>query len=69
MNNVVLYTIPGCMKCHYVKKLLCIKNITFIEKNIFDNSAARSELMDIAGRITPPVLSVNGQIITEYDNL
>jgi glutaredoxin 3 len=53
--DVVIYTNIGCSACHQVKEFLSQHNVSFVEKNIADDPAARDELVTMGFRAVPVI--------------
>ncbi len=64
--QVVVYTEPGCAGCEQVKKFLRVREIGFIEKDIFQDLSAVKELRDL-GHVTVPVTRVGTEVIVGFD--
>jgi glutaredoxin len=60
----VLYTIDGCVDCHKAKQHLIKNNISFIEKNLFTDRHAASEIKELLGEVVTPVF-VNGHVVVK----
>jgi glutaredoxin len=58
----VLYTIDGCVNCYKAKQHLIQNNISFIEKNLFTDRDAASEIKELLGEVVTPVF-VNGHVV------
>ena len=48
-------------------ELLSQKDIHFIAKNVAEDSQAREELVQRAGRMSWPTIIINGEVITGFD--
>ena len=64
--QVVVYTEPGCAGCDQVKKFLDEREIGYIEKDIFQDLTAVSELRKL-GHVTVPVTRVGNEVIVGFD--
>jgi glutaredoxin-like protein NrdH len=64
--KVIVYTEPGCAGCEQVKKFLHARKIDFIEKDIFQDLTAVSELRRL-GHVTVPVTRVGTEVIVGFD--
>jgi glutaredoxin 3 len=53
--DVVIYTNIGCSACHQVKEFLSQHKVSFVEKNIADDPAARDELVTMGFRAVPVI--------------
>ena len=64
--KVIVYTEPGSAGCEQVKKFLHARGIDFIEKDIFQDLTAVSELRQL-GHLTVPVTRVGNDVIVGFD--
>lgn len=65
----IIYSTNWCGYCKMAKQYLTSKNITFIEKNIEEDSDAHKELLEKVGGTFRgvPVIDINGRIILGFD--
>ncbi len=66
MANVVIYSSNTCSYCTIAKEYLKEKGVSYEEKNISTDPAARRELMQ-KGYMGVPVIIVNGEEIVGFD--
>lgn len=66
MANVVIYSSNTCGYCTMAKEYLQEKGVSYEEKNISTDPAARRELMQ-KGYMGVPVIIVNGEEIVGFD--
>ncbi len=68
-NPVIIYSTTWCGYCKMLKKYLTDKGINWVEKDIENDGAAHSELMEkIGGNFRGvPVSDVDGTIILGFD--
>ena len=63
MNNVVMYTKPGCPYCAKAKDWYSENGISFTEKNAQDNRDFRAEMFTFSnGDPTVPVIVEDGKL-------
>ncbi len=63
MNNVVMYTKPGCPHCLKAKNWYSENGISFTEKNAQDNREFRAEMFIFSdGDSTVPVIVEDGKL-------
>jgi glutaredoxin 3 len=63
MNNVVMYTKPGCPHCAKAKNWYSENGISFTEKNAQDNRDFRTEMFTFSnGDPTVPVIVEDGKL-------
>jgi glutaredoxin len=53
--DVVIYTNTGCSACHQAKEFLAQHKVSFVEKSIADDPAARDELVSLGFRAVPVI--------------
>lgn len=68
-HPVIVYSTTWCAYCKMLKQYLSDKGVAFVEKDIENDAAAHSELMEkIGGDFRGvPVTDVNGSIILGFD--
>jgi glutaredoxin len=69
MENLLLYTITGCSKCHRVKKYLEKSNLFFEEVNITENPDRAEEVNELLGEFYVPILLLKDRTVIKGDNL
>ncbi len=65
-KNVVVYSSDTCVYCHEVKNYLKSLNVSFTEKNVSNDMAARKELIS-KGFMGVPVVLVDDETIQGFD--
>ena len=70
MVEVEIYTTPLCPYCWRAKRLLEQKGVSFIEIDLWQQSARRAEMVERAGgRRTVPQIFINGRGIGGSEEL
>lgn len=70
MQEVVIYTKPGCPYCASAKQLLARKGAGFSEIDILREPARRTEMISRAkGRVTVPQIFIGGLHVGGCDDL
>lgn len=70
MQEVIIYTKPGCPYCASAKQLLARKGAAFTEIDILREPARRSEMIGRAkGRTTVPQIFIGGLHVGGSDDL
>ncbi len=64
---VKVYSTPTCPWCKKVKQFLQDNNIQFHDYNVAADEAARKEMIDKTGKVTVPVIDIDGDIVIGYD--
>lgn len=67
VKKVVLYGTKTCPWCDKAEAFLKENNVKFEKKNVGEDSAARSEMLDKSGQLGVPVIDVEGTIIVGFD--
>jgi glutaredoxin 3 len=57
--EVTIYTNVGCSACHQAKEFLSQHNVSFVERNLADDPAARDELINLGFRAVPVIRAGN----------
>lgn len=65
-KDVVIYTSSTCPFCTMAKDYFDEKNISYVEKNVQTDAAARNELMK-KGYTGVPVINIDGEEIVGFD--
>lgn len=66
MNNIIIYTSPGCSYCHEAKEFFIENNLSFIEHNISEDKEARKELIK-KGIMSVPYMLINNKEVKGFD--
>ena len=66
MEKIVIYSSPNCLDCGAAKDLLTSRGITFVEKNVASDKAAREELANIYGRLATPTIVIGEKIFLGF---
>lgn len=53
--EVVIYTNTGCSACHQAKDFLAQHHVSFVEKSLATDPAARDELVSLGFRAVPVI--------------
>ena len=63
--DVVIYTNVGCSACKQAKEFFKQHQVSYVEKNIADDPAARDELIGLGFRAVP-VIRVGGETMLGF---
>lgn len=66
---ITVYTTGWCPYCQRVRQLLAVKNLTFTEINVEDDSRFRDEMVARSGRQTVPQVFVGDRHLGGCDEL
>ena len=56
--RVIMYTTPSCVYCKMAKEFFAKNNISYEEKNVVTDAAARNEMITRSGQMGVPVIQV-----------
>lgn len=66
-KKVIIYTTPFCTYCRMAKSFFTKHNVSYEEKNIAEDDAAREEMVRKSGQLGVPVIDVAGHITIGFD--
>lgn len=61
MKKVTIYTTTTCMYCKMAKEFFREHNISYEEKDVGADAAARDEMLNVSGQMGVPVIVVEGE--------
>jgi glutaredoxin len=64
---VTIYTNVGCNACHRAMDFMTKNGVNFIEKNLADNPAYTTELINLGFRMVPVIQTVDGEYLVGYN--
>jgi len=67
MHKVLIYTTPSCVYCKMTKEFFAKNGVTYEEKNVATDMAARQEMLEKSEQLGVPVIDVDGTIIVGFD--
>src|SRR6476469_2397246 len=67
MSQVVVYTMPSCPYCRYVKQFLDGKGVPYIEKNVAFDQQAAMEMVRRSGQQGVPVTVIDNEVIVGFN--
>ncbi|MBD3427062.1 MAG: NrdH-redoxin [Candidatus Omnitrophica bacterium] len=67
MPVVKVYSSPTCPHCQRTKKFLQENDIDFEDYDVTSDQAKAEEMMDKSGQMGVPVIEVDNEIITGFD--
>lgn len=67
MSNVTIYATPSCVYCKMTKAFFKEHNVTYQEKDVSQDAAARDEMIAKSNQMGVPVIDVDGQITVGFD--
>ncbi|MCA9375445.1 MAG: glutaredoxin family protein [Candidatus Doudnabacteria bacterium] len=67
MKSVTVYSTPTCPYCHQLKEYLKENNVSFEDKDVATDAAARDEMVQKSGQLGVPVSDIDGEIVVGFD--
>ena len=67
MTKVTIYTTPACVYCKMAKEFFQQNNVSYEEKDVLVDDAAREAMIAKSNQLRVPVIDVDGQIIVGFD--
>ncbi len=67
MDEINVYSTPGCPWCHKLKEWLKQKNIPFKDINVAEDQEAAQYIIEKSGQMGVPQTEINGKIIVGFD--
>ena len=65
--TATLYSVPECESCDGVREYLQNRNIAITEKNVFDNVDLQTEMKDLTGKESVPVVVIGEAVIIGFN--
>ncbi|MDP9127994.1 MAG: glutaredoxin 3 [Pseudomonadota bacterium] len=70
MEQVTVYSAPGCSSCDDTKKFLKERNIQFSDVNVLADEALKEEMTKMmGGELSLPQVVIGGRLVGGYDRL
>lgn len=66
-HKVTVFSTPSCGYCKMAKEFLAKNNIPYTEKNVFDDLAAREDMIARSGQYGVPVIDIDGKLIVGFE--
>ncbi len=66
-QTITIYSTPTCVYCKMAKDFLKKNNITYIEKDVLADEAARAEMQQKSNQLGVPVIDINGEIFVGFN--
>lgn len=66
-KRVKIYTTPTCVYCKAAKSFFKKNNIAYKEADVSTDDAALKEMVDKSGQMGVPVILVDGEVITGFN--
>ncbi|MGH9857967.1 MAG: glutaredoxin family protein [Acidobacteriota bacterium] len=67
MKNVTIYTTPTCGWCRAAKDFFAQHNVTYTEKDVVVDEAARAEMLQKSNQLGVPVIDIDGDIVIGFN--
>lgn len=69
MANVTIYSTPWCVWCARTKEYFKQHNVSYAEKDVAADSAAREEMLAKSQQMGVPVIDIDGSIVVGFDQM
>ena len=66
-KTVTIYSTPVCHFCHMAKDFFKENSITYVERDVASDQAARAEMIDLSGQMGVPVIVIGDDLIIGFD--
>ncbi len=66
-HPITLFSVPECDACDLVRQYLKERRLPFTERDASADVAVQTDLKELSGALTVPVLSVDGQVLKGYN--
>lgn len=67
MPKITIYTTPTCVYCKATKAFFKENNISYEEKDVSTDAAARDEMIAKSNQMGVPVIDVDGKLVVGFD--
>ncbi|KKU16313.1 MAG: hypothetical protein UX24_C0013G0007 [Candidatus Giovannonibacteria bacterium GW2011_GWB1_45_9b] len=67
MPKVTIYTTPTCVYCKMTKDFFKENNVTYEEKDVSVDAAARDEMVAKSNQMGVPVIDIDGELTIGFD--
>ena len=67
MPKITIYTTPVCGYCKMAKAFFKENNLSWEEKDVAADAAARAEMMTKSNQMGVPVIDIDGTIVVGFD--
>lgn len=67
MSKVAIYTTPTCVYCKMTKEYFKNHGVSYEEKNVAADDAARRQMIEKSGQMGVPVTDIDGSIVVGFD--
>lgn len=67
MPKITIYTTPTCVYCKMTKAFFKEHNVTYEEKDVSQDAAARDEMIAKSNQMAVPVIDVAGELVVGFD--
>ncbi len=65
--KVIIYSTPSCVYCKMAKEFFKKNNVSYEEKDVASDMAARENMLNKSGQMGVPVIEINDKIIIGFD--
>ena len=65
--HIIVYSTPSCVYCKMLKEFLKKNSVSFEEKNVATDLAAREEMAAKSHQLGVPVIDIEGEIFVGFN--
>ncbi len=65
--TVTIYSTPTCHFCHMAKEFFTEHNVTFVDHDVAEDAARRTEMREITGQMGVPVIIIGDDVVVGFD--
>lgn len=66
-HKVTVFSTPSCGYCRLAKEFLKKNNVSFVEKDVFEDIVAREDMVARSGQYGVPVIDIDGTLVVGFD--
>mgnify|MGYP001589892218 CR=1 FL=1 len=66
-KKVTIYTTPTCIYCKMAKEFFAKNGVTYAERNVVEDEAARKDMVDKSHQLGVPVIEINGEVFVGFN--
>ena len=67
MKKAIIYTTPTCTYCKMAKEFFEKNNISYEEKDVWQDEKARDEMIAKSNQLGVPVIDIEGDIVIGFN--
>lgn len=67
MPKITIYTTPTCVYCKMTKAFFKEQGVSYEERDVSTNAAARDEMIAKSNQMAVPVIDIDGELTVGFD--